>query len=150
MNRSLNVFTLFSVFSSFSFFFFANNLLSPTRASKKTGKSCAANIEFFSFVYFSFSLLITLIIIFNNLYVCMCECFVFQCIISSSFPQPGVLHFTTVLPFSVFHFHPQKFPQRSLSSLPKKTAIPALVNSWFASLLSLSILRLILLGCWPR
>lgn len=62
----------------------------------------------------------------------------------------GVLHFTTVLPFSVFLFHPQKFPQRSLSSLPKKTAIPALVNSWFASLLSLSILRLILLGCWPR
>lgn len=49
-----------------------------------------------------------------------------------------------------FFFHPQKFPQRSLSSLPKKTAIPALVNSWFASLLSLSIQRLILLGCWPR
>lgn len=82
--------------------------------------------------------------------MCVCVCFVFQCIISSSFPQPGVLHFTTVFPFSVFHFHPQKFPQRSLSSLPKKTAIPALVNSWFASLLSLFILRLILLGCWPR
>lgn len=62
------------------FHFFANNLLPPTRASKKTGKSCAANIEFFSFVYFSFSLLIILIIIFNNLYVCMCECFVFQCV----------------------------------------------------------------------
>lgn len=147
MNRSLNVFTLFSVFSSFSFFFFENNLLSPTRASKKTGKSCAANIEFFSFVYFSFSLLITLIIIFNNLYVCMCV-FCFPMYHFFLFPSAG--GFTLYNSPSVFLFHPQKFPQRSLSSLPKKTAIPALVNSWFASLLSLSILRLILLGCWPR
>lgn len=109
MNRSLNVFTLFSVFSSFSFFFFENNLLSPTRASKKTGKSCAANIEFFSFVYFSFSLLITLIIIFNNLYVCMCVCFVF---ISSSFWGFYTLQQSFRFPFFIFihkNFHREVF-----------------------------------------
>lgn len=101
MNRSLNVFTLFSVFSSFSFFFFANNLLSPTRASKKTGKSCAANIEFFSFIYFSFSLLITLIIIFNNLYVCMCV-FCFPVYHFFLFPSAG--GFTLYNSPSVFRF----------------------------------------------
>lgn len=48
--------------------------------------------------------------------MCVCVCFVFQCIISSSFPQPRVLHFTTVLPFSVFQVYPKKLPfQHSLT-----------------------------------
>lgn len=114
VNRSLNVFTLFSVFSSFSFFFFENNLLSPTRASKKTGKSCAANIEFFSFIYFSFSLLITLIIIFNNLYVCMCVfCFHFFL-----FPSAG--GFTLYNSPSVFHFFHKNFLREVFQVYQKK------------------------------
>lgn len=121
------------------FHFFANNLLPPTRASKKTGKSCAANIEFFSFVYFSFSLLITLIIIFNNLYVCMCECFVFQCV-SFLFLFLSAGGFTLYNSPSVFLFFIHKnFHREVFQVYPKKTAIPALVNSWFTSLLSLSI-----------
>lgn len=58
--------------------------------------------------------------------MCVCVCFVFQCIISSSFPQPRVLHFTTVLPFfffihknfhrEVFQVYPKKLPfQHSLT-----------------------------------
>lgn len=52
--------------------------------------------------------------------------------------------------FPFFFFIHKNFHREVFQVYPKKTAIPALVNSWFASLLSLFILRLILLGCWPR
>lgn len=111
----------------FSFHFFFRK--QPTRLQERLKKLAnhAANIEFFFyFVCFVFCfLLITLIIIFNNLYVCMCFLLFFS--VSSShftFLSWGfyTLHATTVLPIFLSAF-PKMIPPTgsvcSLSSLPK-------------------------------
>lgn len=73
--------------------------------------------------------------------MCVCVSVLFSSVYHffSSFSQLGILHFTTVLPFSVFFFIHKNFLREVFQVYPKKTAIPLLVNSWFASLLSLSI-----------